>query len=108
MDIDFKGLISYGMVIYLDEIIVYSKLRVDHLKHMKHIFERCRKYGLSLNPKTGIFVVSKGKLLGISFFRMGFMWTRKEPKLLFISQLHTAKGLCNLLSLCKFPEVVVR
>jgi hypothetical protein len=28
------------------------------------IFERCRKYGISLNPKKSIFGIDKGKLLG--------------------------------------------
>jgi hypothetical protein len=28
------------------------------------VFERCRKYGISLNPKKSIFGVLEGKLLG--------------------------------------------
>ena len=31
---------------------------------MTHIFERCRKYGIYLNPKKTIFGVEEGKLLG--------------------------------------------
>jgi hypothetical protein len=64
MDIYFKGLIDHSMVIYLDDVTIYSKQRSDHPKHLKQIFERCRKYGISLNPKKSIFVVSEGKLLG--------------------------------------------
>jgi hypothetical protein len=64
MDIVFKSLIGHNMVIYLDDIKVYSKQRDDHPKHLKHIFERCKKYGISLNPKKRIFVVSEGKMLG--------------------------------------------
>ena len=29
-----------------------------------HIFERCRKYGISLNSKKSMFVVTEGKILG--------------------------------------------
>jgi hypothetical protein len=64
MDIAFKGLIGHSVVIYLDDVTIYSKQRVDHPKHLKKIFERCRKYDISLNPKKSIFVVSEGKLLG--------------------------------------------
>jgi hypothetical protein len=64
MDITFKGLIGQSVVIYLDDIIVYSKKRAYHPKHLKHIFERCKKYNISLNPKKRIFVFSEGILLG--------------------------------------------
>jgi hypothetical protein len=58
MDIVFKGLIGQSVVIYLDDVMVYSKKRVDRPHHLKKIFERCRKYGISLNPKQSIFFVS--------------------------------------------------
>jgi hypothetical protein len=51
-------------VVYLDDVTVYSKKISDHSHHLKHIFERCKKYNISLNPKKNIFVVSEGKLLG--------------------------------------------
>jgi hypothetical protein len=41
-----------------------SKERKDHISHLKIVFERCRKYGISLNPKKSIFGIDKGKLLG--------------------------------------------
>jgi hypothetical protein len=57
MDIAFKGLISQSVVIYLDDVIFYSNKMEDRLKHLKHIFERCRKYGIYLNPKKTIFSI---------------------------------------------------
>jgi hypothetical protein len=38
MDIIFKGMIGHSMVIYLDDVTIYSKQRVDHSQHLKHIF----------------------------------------------------------------------
>jgi hypothetical protein len=35
MDITFKGIISRSVVVYLDDVIVYSRKREDHMKHMK-------------------------------------------------------------------------
>jgi hypothetical protein len=64
MDVAFRGLINKCVVVYLDDVIVYSKNRSDHISHLTHIFERCRKYGISLNPKKTIFGVDEGKLLG--------------------------------------------
>ena len=64
MEIAFAGQKDRFVVIYLDDIIFYSKSDEDHLKHLKQIFGKCRKFGLSLNPKKSSFVVQEGKLLG--------------------------------------------
>jgi hypothetical protein len=64
MDIAFRGLINHSVVVYLDDVTVYSKNKNDHLAHLRAILLRCRKYGISLNPKKSIFAVEQGKLLG--------------------------------------------
>jgi hypothetical protein len=64
MDIAFRGLINKCVVVYLDDVTIYSKNKEDHIQHLTQIFERCRKYGISLNPKKTIFGVEEGKLLG--------------------------------------------
>jgi len=61
MDIAFRGLINNLVVIYLDDITFYSKDRNNHLSDLKHIFERCKKYGISLNPKKILFCFTKRK-----------------------------------------------
>lgn len=71
MDIAFRGLINKSVVIYLDEITVYSKDRSNHLIDLKHIFERCKKYGISLNPKKSYFSLREGKLLGFIVSKKG-------------------------------------
>ena len=37
------------LVIYLDDITVFSKSYNDHLKNLKKFFLKCRKYGISLS-----------------------------------------------------------
>jgi hypothetical protein len=63
MDLAFRGLIKKCVVVYLDDVTVYSKNKEDHIQHLTQIFERCRKYNISLNPKKIIFGVEEGKLL---------------------------------------------
>jgi hypothetical protein len=41
-----------------------SNERKDHISHLGIIFERCRKYGISLNPKGSVFGIDEWKLLG--------------------------------------------
>lgn len=64
MDITFQGLIGKCIIIYMDDLIIFSKDRSQHVKHLEVIFERCRRYGISLNLKIYIFFVTKGKLFG--------------------------------------------
>jgi hypothetical protein len=77
MDVAFRGLINTCVVVYLDDVTMYSKNKEYHIQHLTHIFERCRKYGISLNPKKTIFGVKEGKLLGHIISQAGI---RIDPK----------------------------
>jgi hypothetical protein len=71
MDIAFSKEKDKFIVIYLDDIIVYSGSDSEHLKHLEQVFKKCRKFGISLNPKKSNFVVQEGKLLGHIISRDG-------------------------------------
>ena len=64
MDIAFRGLIGRSVVVYLDDVTIFSKKREEHAFHLKQIFECCQKYGISLNPRKCVFAVIEGKLPG--------------------------------------------
>ena len=64
MDIAFSDEIGHFIVIYLDDITFYSKTEEEHLKHLRKVFEKCRRFGLSLNPKKTVFGLQEGKFLG--------------------------------------------
>ena len=64
MDIAFSDEIGHFIVIYLDDLTVFSKTEEEHLKHLRKVFGKCRRYGLSLNPKKIVFGLQEGKLLG--------------------------------------------
>ncbi|KAH9324684.1 hypothetical protein KI387_004862 [Taxus chinensis] len=52
------------IVVYLDDLTVFSKQRSDHCDHLEKVLARCREHGISLNPKKSVFGVTEGKLLG--------------------------------------------
>ena len=52
------------IVIYLNDLTISSKSDDDQLKHIRQTFVKCKKYGLSLNPKKSYFAMEEGKLLG--------------------------------------------
>jgi hypothetical protein len=64
MDIAFVGEKDRFVLIYLDDITVFSYSHEDHLQHLRKTFLKCRKYGISLNPKKSHFALREGKLLG--------------------------------------------
>ena len=65
MDISILEDMGHFILIYLDDIIVYSKSDEEHLKHLRKVLEKCRRFGLSLNPKKTVFGLQEGKLLGL-------------------------------------------
>ena len=51
------------MKLFLDDFSVYSDV-ATHLPKLCLVFERCRQYGVSLNPDKCIFYVPSGVILG--------------------------------------------
>lgn len=64
MDIVFVEERDKFIVIYLDHITIYSYSNSQHIDHLKKAFLKCRKFGISLNPKKSHFAMLEGKLLG--------------------------------------------
>ena len=63
MEIDFSKEIHDFLIIYLYDITIFSKIDNEHLDHLRQVFTKCRKFGISLNPKKTLFGL-EGKLLG--------------------------------------------
>ncbi|KAL4031315.1 hypothetical protein IC575_009591 [Cucumis melo] len=49
---------------YVDDLVVKSKKKCDHLKDLKLVLDRLRKYQLRMNPLKCAFGVTSGKFLG--------------------------------------------
>jgi hypothetical protein len=64
MDVTFIGEKYQFVVIYLDDITVFSRSDKEHFRHLKKVFLKCRRFGLSLNPKKSLFAMKEGNLLG--------------------------------------------
>ena len=64
MDIAFANEKDVFLVVYLDDLTVFSGSDDEHLHHLRVVFQRCRKFGISLNPKKSLFAMDEGKFLG--------------------------------------------
>jgi hypothetical protein len=80
MDIAFMGAKDKFVLIYLDDITVFSYNHEDHLQHLRKTFLKCRKYGISLNPKKSHFELREGNFLGhiVSIYGVKIDPTRVE------------------------------
>ena len=50
MDIGFTKEKDKFLVVYMDDITVYSKSDKEHIQHLEKFFLKCKRYGISLNP----------------------------------------------------------
>jgi hypothetical protein len=64
-------------VVYLDDILVYSKTRSEHIQHVRQILEKLREAGLFAKIQKCEFLVSETKFLGIIVGRDGI---RMDPE----------------------------
>jgi hypothetical protein len=105
MDIVFFGLINKFVVVYLDDITIYSKNRLDHISHLKLVFEQCRKYGISLNPKKSFFALQEGKLLGFIVSKEGISMDPSRVKSIYEIPLpHSKKSMQSFLGQINFVK----
>jgi hypothetical protein len=64
MDISFSEERDKFVVIYLDDITIFSKRDEKHFQHLERVFQKYMKFGVSLNPKKSHLSLQEGKLLG--------------------------------------------
>jgi hypothetical protein len=92
---------------YLDDLAAHSRKRVDHVIHLRLVFERSCYYRIWLNPHKCIFCVKSGRLLGFLVSETGIMVDPLKveailqlPLLCTIRQLQGLQGKANFL--CHF------
>jgi len=77
MEIDFAEERDKIMVIYLDDITVFSKSDEEHVAHMLRVFRKCRRFDISLNHKKSKFSMKEGNFLSHIISQEGI---RIDPK----------------------------
>ena len=67
----FKPLIGQTMEVYIDDIVVKSKIRSEHALHLEETFPLMKAYNMKLNLAKCAFGVSAGKFLGFMITQRG-------------------------------------
>ncbi|CAA0813507.1 Unknown protein [Striga hermonthica] len=60
----FDDMLHKSIECYVDDVVVNSRKREDHLEDLKRVFGRLRRYQLKMNPLKCAFGVKSGKFLG--------------------------------------------
>jgi len=103
MDVLFRALINKSVGVYLDDVTVLYKDKKDHVNHLRHIFTRCGKYFISLNPKKYFFAVNEGNILGFVVSKYGIMIKPKWIEVISnITFLHNNKSMWSFLNKINF------
>ena len=64
MDRVLAGLLGKCAMVYIDDIVIYSRSKAEHLLHLQLVFDRLREAGLRLKPTKCFFGLPSVKLLG--------------------------------------------
>lgn len=60
----FNNQIAKTMKVHVDDMVVKSKVAVDHVLHLAKLFDIVRKYRMKLNPQKCVFGVESGNFIG--------------------------------------------
>jgi hypothetical protein len=60
----FDDMLHQHVECYVDDLVVKSKEKENHLQDLRLVFERLRRFQLKMNPLKCAFGVSSGKFLG--------------------------------------------
>ena len=76
----FSDLLDVTVVVYLDDILIYSDNSADHKKHVREVFRRLRKHGLYCRPDKCQFSVDTINYLGFVLSPSGLKMDEAKVK----------------------------
>ncbi|XP_059629569.1 uncharacterized protein LOC132272434 [Cornus florida] len=76
----FHDMIGRFMEIYINDVVVKSSAKRQHLEHLKRAFERMRIHKLKMNPLKCAFGVSAGNFLGFLVHKRGIEVDQNKVK----------------------------
>ncbi|KAL6222115.1 hypothetical protein ACLB2K_005507 [Fragaria x ananassa] len=80
MNLIFHDILGKILEVYIDDVVVKSKVKQDHITDLRKVFERMRTHGLRMNPTKCVFGVHAGDFLGFVVHQRGIVVPRDKAK----------------------------
>ena len=68
----FGEMVFRGVIVFVDDLLVYSKTKEEHFNLLKRIFNRLKLAGMKLSPEKSIFGVAEVEYLGYTINEKGY------------------------------------
>src|SRR5215217_1468034 len=78
MDNIFQDLLDQGVVVYLDDILIYSESREEHEKLLKEVLKRLRNNHLQANLAKSVFEVEEVEFVGYIVSARGLAMSERK------------------------------
>ena len=90
-------------LVYIDDIVIYSKSYEEHLVHLNKVLQACCEANLTLAPKKCHFMYTSILLLGQKVSRLGLsMHCEKVKAVLDLARLHNKSTLQTFLGMAVY------
>ena len=93
-----RPLIGKSMEVYIDDMLVKSKERPDHTRHLQETFKLLRRHSMKLNPLKCAFSASSGKFMGFMVTQRGIEANPIQLKAIMNSQTPTSRKMVQQLT----------
>ena len=94
---------------YLDDLLIASRNRLEHLLHLRLLFARLKQYGIVINPTKCIFGASEVPFLGYVVTKDGIApLPEKVRAIREFSRPTTAKGLRQFIGMINFYRICLK
>ena len=64
MDLVFRDMLGKLVLVYIDDIVIFSKNMQEHVQHLELVFKKLAEYGLQIKPEKCKFALTEINLLG--------------------------------------------
>jgi hypothetical protein len=104
MNAIFRDIIDIWVVIYMDDILVFSRRKEEHTQHVREVLSRLRKHHLFLKPQKCDFYTTSTSFIGINISPEGMSIEKERiravsewPTPTTVKQLQSFLGFANFL-----------
>ena len=103
MNLIFHDILGKILEVYIDDVVIKSKQRCNHIADLRKVFKRMRHHKLKMNPAKCVFGVQAGDFLGFFIHQRGIEVSEDKAKAVInASPPRTKKELQRLLGKINF------